>query len=115
VSGPEEVAQASSFIRVAGVSAIALGVNGATVGALLGAGETRFPFVASLVGQYLIAVPVGLAGTVTSLGIGGLYIAFVVGFGFPAVVNLWWFRRMDWKKGVGKEKNEREALESRTD
>lgn len=100
VSSPGEVAQATTFVRVAGVSAVALGINGATVGALLGAGETRLPFVASLVGQYLVALPVALLGTLTALGVGGLYIAFVVGFGFPAVVNMWWFRRMDWSEDV---------------
>jgi len=104
VSAPDEVAQATTFVRVAGVSAVSLGVNGATVGALLGAGETRFPFVVSLVGQYLVALPVALLGTVTALGVGGLYVAFVIGFAVPAVANLWWFRRMDW--GVSREYTE---------
>lgn len=96
VSAPDEVAQATAFIRVAAVSALALGVNGATTGALLGAGDTRWPFVASLVGQYAVAVPVAAVGLVTPLGVGGLYVAFVVGMAFPAAANIWRFCRGDW-------------------
>ena len=96
VSAPEGAVQATAFVRVAAVSAVALGVNGATTGALLGAGDTRWPFVASLVGQYAVAVPLAAAGLVTPLGVGGLYAAFVVGMAFPAVVNLRRFHRGGW-------------------
>jgi len=96
VSGPGEVAQAAVFVRVAAVSAVALGVNGVTAGALLGAGDTKWPFIASIVGQYGIALPIAAIGLVTPLGIGGLYTAFVVGLAFPAVVNFWRFRNSDW-------------------
>jgi len=96
VSSPEEVAQATTFVRVAAVSGLALGVNGATTGALLGAGDTRWPFVASIVGQYALALPVAAVGLVTPLGVGGLYVAFVVGMAFPAVANIVRFRGADW-------------------
>lgn len=96
VSGPAGTSQATIFVRVAAVSAVALGVNGVTAGALLGAGDTKWPFIASLVGQYGIALPVAAVGLVTPLGIAGLYIAFVVGLAFPALVNLWRLRNSDW-------------------
>lgn len=96
VSGPEEVTQAAVFVRVAAVSAVALGVNGVTAGALLGAGDTKWPFIASIVGQYGLALPIAAIGLVTPLGVGGLYVAFVVGLAFPAVVNFWRFRNSHW-------------------
>ena len=96
VSDPAEVSQATAFVRVAAVSAVALGVNGVTAGALLGAGDTKWPFVASLVGQYGISLPAAAVGLVTPLGVGGLYIAFVVGLAFPALANLWRFRNSGW-------------------
>jgi putative MATE family efflux protein len=96
VSGTAEVSQAATFVRVAAVSAVALGVNGVTAGALLGAGDTKWPFLASIVGQYVLALPVAAVGVITPLGVGGLYVAFVVGLAFPAVANLWRFRRSNW-------------------
>ena len=96
VSGPEEVAQATTFVRVGAVSGLAFGVNGATTGALLGAGDTRLPFVTSIVGQYVLALPVAAVGLVTPLGVGGLYIAFVLGMAFPAVANMLRFRGGKW-------------------
>jgi len=96
VTEPNEVRQAAVFVRVAAVSALALGANGSIAGSLLGAGDTRWPFAASLAGQYLIALPVAVAGLVTPLGVTGLYAAFVVGYAFPAVANLWRFDRGDW-------------------
>jgi putative MATE family efflux protein len=96
VSGAEEVTQATTFVRVAAVSGLALGVNGATTGALLGAGDTRWPFVVSIMGQYALALPVAAIGLVTTLGVGGLYIAFVLGMAFPAVANIARFRGGNW-------------------
>ena len=96
VSGAEEVTQATTFVRVAAVSGLALGVNGATTGALLGAGDTRWPFAASIVGQYGLALPVAAVGLVTPLGVGGLYVAFVLGMAFPAVANIVRFRGGNW-------------------
>lgn len=96
VSEAEEVREAAVFVRVAALSALALGANGAITGALLGAGDTRYPFAASLVGQYLLALPVAVAGLLTPLGVTGLYLAFVIGYVFPAVANYWRFRRGDW-------------------
>ena len=100
VTEPSEVQQAAVFVRVAAVSAVALGANGAITGSLLGAGDTRWPFAASLVGQYLFALPVAVAGLLTPLGVTSLYIAFVVGYVVPAIANYRRFRRRDWLSDV---------------
>ncbi len=97
VSGGSEVAAATAFVRVAAVSTLALGVDGSATGALRGAGDTRWPFVASLVGRYAFALPVAALGTITPLAVAGLYLALLLETLVPAVINLWRFRTNRWK------------------
>ncbi|NKE37621.1 MATE family efflux transporter [Natronococcus sp. JC468] len=97
VSQPDEVSLAATFVAVGAVSAIGLGVDGAAAGALLGAGDTRLPLVASLVGRYLFALPAATLGLVTPLGVGGLYLAFLLETSVPGGINYWLFRRGRWK------------------
>jgi putative MATE family efflux protein len=97
VGEPEEVAQAATFVAVGAVSAIGLGIDGAAAGALLGAGDTRLPFVASLVGRYAFALPAAALGLVTPLGLGGLYLALLLEAFVPGGINYWLFRRGRWK------------------
>ncbi|WP_121741767.1 MATE family efflux transporter [Natronorubrum halophilum] len=97
VTGPEEAAQAATFVAVGAISSISYGIDGAAAGALLGAGDTRLPFVASLVGRYGFALPAAALGLVTPLGIGALYLALLLETTVPAGVNYWLFRRGRWK------------------
>ncbi len=97
VSDPADLAQTATFVRVSAATAVLLGVNGAAVGALRGAGDTRWPFVATLFGQYGAALPVAAAGLFTPLGVGGLYGALLLGAGVPLAVNLWRYRSGKWK------------------
>jgi putative MATE family efflux protein len=94
--GTEDVALTAAFIRV-----FALGVAGFSVartmrGALRGAGDTRWPFYGTVVGTYLVrlpiaflALPVGYAVTVGPFSLGGptlgpLSVAPGMGFGVGA-------------------------------
>lgn len=97
VTGPDEVAQAATFVAVGAVSAIGLGIDGAATGALRGAGDTRWPFVASLLGRYVFALPAAVLGLVTPLGVIGLYLALLLETFIPGGVNLWLFRTGRWK------------------
>jgi putative MATE family efflux protein len=97
VSQPSELAQVATFIRVSAVTAILLGINGALVGALRGAGDTRWPFAATVVGQYAVALPVAAVGFLTPLGIVGLYAALFCGAGVPVLINAWRYRSGQWK------------------
>nr|WP_233739805.1 MATE family efflux transporter [Halovenus carboxidivorans] len=97
VSRPAELAQATVFVRVSAVAAVLLGANGAIVGALRGAGDTNWPFVATVVGQYGVALPVAAVGLVTPLGVAGLYGALVLGAGVPILINAWRYRSGRWK------------------
>jgi putative MATE family efflux protein len=97
VSGSAELAQTKAFVRVAAATAVVFGVNGSLVGVLRGAGDTRWPFVASLAGQYGVALPVALVGLVTPLGVFGLYGALFAGAAVPILVNGWRYRTGRWK------------------
>jgi putative MATE family efflux protein len=97
VGQPEEIAQAATFVAVGAVSAIGFGIDGAAAGALLGAGDTRLPFVASLVGRYAFALPAAVLGLVTPLGVVGLYLALLLETFVPGGINYWLFRRGRWK------------------
>ena len=97
VSGSEELALAATFVAVGAISSIGFGIDGAAAGALLGAGDTRLPFVASLVGRYAFALPAAALGLVTPLGIGGLYLALLLETAIPGGITYWLFRRGRWK------------------
>lgn len=95
--GSDEVARAATFVAVGAVSSIGFGIDGAAAGALLGAGDTRWPFVASLLGRYAFALPAATLGLITPLGVGGLYLAFLLETYVPGGINYWLFRRGRWK------------------
>ncbi|PSQ05395.1 MATE family efflux transporter [Halobacteriales archaeon QS_6_71_20] len=88
----------ADFVRVAAVSAVALGVDGSVTGALRGAGDTRVPFLSTLAGAYLAALPLAWLGTVwPALGVGGLLLALVAESVVPMAVNFRRFRSNRWK------------------
>lgn len=97
VTSPADVAQTAVFIAIGAVSAIGFGIDGASTGALVGAGDTRLPFVASLVGRYVFALPLAALGLVTPLGIVGLYLAFLLESFVPSAFNYGLFRTGRWK------------------
>ena len=97
VSGSEELAAASTFVTVAAVSAVGFGLDGAATGALIGAGDTRLPFLASLVGRYGFALPAAFVGLVTPLGVVGLYLALLLESFVPGAVSYGLFKSGRWK------------------
>ncbi len=97
VSGTDELAVTTTFVIVSAISAVGLGLDGTASGALVGAGDTRLPFVASLVGRYVFAIPAAIAGLVTPLGITGIYLALVLESFIPGAINYGLFRTGRWK------------------
>jgi len=97
VSGAEEVAATAAFVGVAAVSSVAQGVDGTATGALIGAGDTRLPFAASLVGRYVFALPAAALGLVTPLGVAALYLALLLEMYVPATIDYGLFRTGRWK------------------
>mgnify|MGYP002761375861 CR=1 FL=1 len=97
VDDPAAVAATAAFVVVAAVSAVPLGVDGSVTGSLRGAGDTRWPFLASMVGLYVVALPAALLGLATPLGVGGLYAAVIAEKLVPAGLNLARFRSDRWQ------------------
>lgn len=74
-SKPEVISIASALFAVTAVFQISDGVQAVGAGALRGAGDTRFPFWANLVGHWLIGLPIAIV-----LGV----------WGTLGVVGVWW-------------------------
>jgi len=97
VDEPAAVAATASFVVVAAISAVPLGIDGSVTGSLRGAGDTRWPFLASMVGLYVVALPAALLGLVTPLGVVALYVAVIAEKLVPAGLNLARFRSNRWQ------------------
>ncbi len=93
VSEPGALAVTTGFVVAAAISGLGIGIDGAATGTLIGAGDTRLPFLATLVGRYVVALPVAVLGLVTPLGMWALAIAFVLEAVVPAAVTTWLVRR----------------------
>lgn len=96
-SDPATVDLAATFVRIAAVAVVGLGIDGSATGALRGAGDTRWPFYATLGGLYLCALPVAAVGVVTSAGLPAFYLALIVETAVPAAINLYRFGTDRWK------------------
>jgi multidrug resistance protein, MATE family len=71
------------------------GIQGVGAGVLRGAGETRFTFVANMVGHYAIGLPLSLVlGFGMKLGILGIWWGLCAGLISVAIALLWRFHRM---------------------
>jgi MATE family multidrug resistance protein len=82
----EVVAVAAPLIVVAAFFQISDGLQAVGAGILRGAGDTRYPFFANLVGHYLVGLPIGvLLGLVFKRGVVGLWWGLCAGLTFVAV------------------------------
>jgi putative MATE family efflux protein len=97
VDDPGSIPLSAQFVRVAAITAVPFGVGSAITGVLRGAGDTRVPFAASVLGSYAFALPAAYLGTVTPLGVVGLMLALVFISAVPLVVNAARFRTNRWK------------------
>ncbi len=97
VDTPTAVKTTAMFIVAAAGSVIFLGLDGSATGTLRGAGDTRFPFVSSLIGRYGFGLVIAASGLVTSLGATALLVAMVFETLVPAMLNLGRVRSNRWK------------------
>jgi MATE family multidrug resistance protein len=93
--GPDLVAASVPVLMVAAVFQLSDGAQAVGVGILRGAGETRFPFLANLIGHYLIGLPVAIAiGLFWGGGITGLWWGLCAGLTAVAAALLTRFWRL---------------------
>ena len=78
------VAATSELIRIAALFQVFDGLQAVCSGALRGAGMTRFPFLANLVGQWVLGLPLGY-GLAVHAGLGGRGLWFGLTAGIVAV------------------------------
>jgi len=92
---PAIVAVAAPLLRVAGVFQLSDGIQAVGAGVLRGAGDTRFTFVANMVGHWALGLPAALVlGLALGGGVTGLWWGLCAGLTFVAVALFLRFRRI---------------------
>ncbi len=92
---PEVVPLVVPLLIVSAVFQVFDGVQGVGAGVLRGAGETRFTFVANMVGHYAIGLPLSLLlGFGLNQGIVGIWWGLCAGLISVALALLWRFHRL---------------------
>jgi MATE family multidrug resistance protein len=80
-TNPEAIASGKNIALLVGLCLILDGLQGCTIGALRGAGDSKFSFYASVIGYYPIALFLSYAFCFwLKLGLTGLWLGLVVGF-----------------------------------
>jgi len=92
-----EVPIAVTLVYAACASVVLQGVAVAAAGPLDASGDTRIPFLSQFLGMFCVSLPLAYLGATTSLGMWGLYLAFLAEAGVPAAINYWRFRTDRWK------------------
>jgi len=85
--GTQHVGLTVDFIRVFGLATAGFSIERTMRGSLRGAGDTRWPLYASVVGSYLVRIPVAALAlpTAFSISVAGLSITPGLGLGVPVV------------------------------
>lgn len=92
---PGVIAAAGPLLVVAGLFQISDGSQAVGAGVLRGAGDTRFPFVANLVGHWVIGLPIAVVlGLQMGLGVVGLWWGLLAGLSAVAITLFLRFRRL---------------------
>ena len=92
---PDVIAAAAPLLAVCAVFQLSDGIQGVGAGVLRGAGDTRFAFVANLIGHYAIGLPIAiLLGLRLGQGVIGLWWGLCAGLTAVAVALLTRFLRL---------------------
>lgn len=99
IDDPAVVATATPILRAAGLVQPALAVSFITLGALRGAGDTRWPLFSRLVTTWLVRLPltffaVGWLG----MGLNGVWLAMCADFTLQAILALLRFSNGKWQR-----------------
>ena len=98
IADPEVIDWTVTFIRIHATSIPAVGLFFAIDGALRGAGDTKFPLLASMTGTWGVRVPLSFVlGFLLPFGIVGVWVALVVEYWVRATIITTYYRRGRWK------------------
>ena len=96
---PDVIGLAATLIPIAGVFQVFDGIQVVSIGVLRGVGDTRTPLIVSLIGYWLIALPISLwLGFRAGWGPQGLWWGLVVGLILVAVLLLARVRMRLWRR-----------------
>jgi putative MATE family efflux protein len=87
VFGTEHVGLTVEFIRVFGLAMAGFSVSRTMRGSLRGAGDTRWPLYGTVLGMYVVRLPIAALALPTSftLAVGGLSVSPGLGLGLPVI------------------------------
>ncbi|MGM0606381.1 MAG: MATE family efflux transporter, partial [Halobacteriota archaeon] len=88
---------AITLVYAACIAVVLQGVSGGAAGPLNASGDTRWPFYSQALGMIGLSIPLAYVGATTSLGLWGLYLAFLAETSVPAAINYWRFDSGKWK------------------
>ena len=89
------VSVAAALIPIAGVFQVVDGLQVVSAGVLRGAGDTRAPLIANVLGFWLVGMPVSLwLGFQAAHGVVGLWWGFVAGLAAVAAFLVWRVRSL---------------------
>ena len=98
MSDPATLAYAVDFARVFSVGGVFFGMFFVVAGGLRGGGETRIPFLARLVGAWVITLGgTYLFGVVLGYGVVAVYAAYLVSYLWMVALVTVWFLKGDWQ------------------
>ncbi|PDW02965.1 MATE family efflux transporter [Candidatus Viridilinea mediisalina] len=96
---PGVVAAATPILRAAGLMQPALAVSFIILGALRGAGDTRWPLMSRILTTWVMRLPLTfLLVGVLDLGLAGIWLAMATDFTLQAIMALWRFAAGHWKR-----------------
>ena len=99
---------AVTLVYAACIAVVLQGIAGGAAGALDASGDTRWPFYSQFLGMFCVAIPLAYVGavavtipyvgTLPSIGLWGLYLAFIAETAVPAAINYYRFSSGKWKR-----------------
>lgn len=99
-----------NYLRIVASGYILFAIMFVSNGIINGAGHTITTMIFSLLALWVVRVPLAAFLSKTSLGINGIWIAIVTGFGVAMIISLIYYFLGKWKKVIIKTKEEAECL-----
>jgi multidrug resistance protein, MATE family len=94
------ISVAVPLMAVCAAFQISDGVQGIGAGVLRGAGDSRFTFVANVIGHYVIGLPIALVLSTYGMGVNGLWWGLCAGLTVVALALFGRFARLSSKEIV---------------
>jgi putative MATE family efflux protein len=99
VNDPAVIAAAAAPLRAAGLVQPALAVSFVILGALRGAGDTRWPLYSRMLTTWAVRLPLAIALVLyLDLGLAGIWLAMCTDFTLQAILSLYRFSSGRWKR-----------------